>query len=118
MRRSLFVGVAISILLSVAAVATETAVGKTVPFAVAWKGETKRIQFPLDETAAELARCLGLVLGVDVPHATWDEAPAAETLFLLTDASHVPQIRDELQGQPRDAFVIKYPFQYEGRSVD
>jgi len=90
---------------------------KPAPLAVAFKGQTKRIKFPVDKAAAQFARYLGEVVGIDVPCADWEKAPAADTLFLLTDAKEVPELSGVLDGKPLDAFVICYPFSYQGRTV-
>jgi hypothetical protein len=56
-------------------------------------------------------------LGTEVEVAPWEQA-AGKHLLLVTDGDHAPEeVRRLLHGKRRDAFVIKYPYEMNGRTV-
>ena len=86
---------------------------------VAWKGfdEHKYEEYNVSHAAEVLATYMGKVTGKTVPVVPWDEAPAdADQLFLLTETKHAPaEFWERLKGKRRDAFIIKYPVEFDGR---
>lgn len=85
---------------------------------VAYDGETTgRPAYRVTHAATELATYMGRVLGAEVDTSLWPDAKG-EMIFLITDASRVPdELAAELQGKRRDAFMIRYPYQLDGKTV-
>ena len=86
---------------------------------VAYKGLEKHRyrEYSVTHAAAVMAEYMGKVLGVEVPTARWGEAEG-KNVFLITETKHAPKVFGErLKGKRRDAFIIKYPVEVDGRKV-
>jgi hypothetical protein len=78
---------------------------------VAWVGERAAAA-----AALTMKEHLEKVLGTQVVATPW-QATDAPHVFVITDAQHAPAVAPRLAGKKRDAFVIDYPAQWEGRTV-
>jgi hypothetical protein len=86
---------------------------------VAWKGVEKGRypEYGAAYGAQVLADHLAKVLGQPVPVAPLEHADA-QVILLVTDAQHVPaELAAPLEGKRRDAFVIRYPAEVDGKRV-
>jgi hypothetical protein len=69
------------------------------------------------KAAAELAKYMSKVLGVQVAAAPWP-ASVAKHVFVIADAKHgPPALAQRLEGKRLDAFLIQYPVEIDGRQV-
>lgn len=85
---------------------------------VAYKGPMSgRRRYRGYDAPKELAGYMSKVLGREVAVVPWEKAEG-DNLMLVTDASHAPaDIGKALAGKRRDAFVIRYPYEIDGRKV-
>lgn len=110
----MFIGTAILIV-----VPTQSAEPGRSTWCVAYKGVEKdsRPQHTVTFAAKKLAEYMSRVLKTEVAVSPWDKAQG-EHLFLITDAKQVPsEIAQEFDGKRGDAFLIRYPYQIDGRKV-
>jgi len=85
---------------------------------IAYKGEVKgRPEHTVTHAAKVLGKYMGRVLGTEIKNVPWDKAEG-ENLFLIMDATRAPEeIARELDGKRGDAFLIRYPYEIDGRKV-
>lgn len=85
---------------------------------VSYKGSDKPANYDMVKPAAEvLTNYLSRVLGQTVSLGALETSNAKVT-FLITDASRAPaEIVKRLDGKRRDAFIIKYPCNLDGKNV-
>ena len=107
--------------LGLAALMTYAGQAPAAEWTVAYQGaQDHRTQhFNVDFAAKELSRYMSKVLGERVDREPWEEAKAQDSkVIYLTDVRHAPdEIAEQLKGTRRDAFVIKYPYDVEGKEV-
>jgi len=108
---------AVALLSAVSLLATSSFSAQPV-WSVAYEGEVKgRRTHTVTHAAELLSRYMGKVLGTEVKTVPWQKAEGAH-LFLLTDASRAPaSIARELDGKRGDAFLVRYPYQLDGKTV-
>jgi hypothetical protein len=85
---------------------------------IAYKGELEgRRTFRVTHAASELASYMGRVLGSELTPVPWADAQG-ENIILITDSRHAPkELAAELAGTRGDAFLIRYPYTYEDKTV-
>ncbi|MBI4023431.1 MAG: DUF4838 domain-containing protein, partial [Verrucomicrobia bacterium] len=86
---------------------------------VAWKGVEKASYetFTAPYAAKELAGYMGKVLGRDVTVVPWRDV-AGGNVILVTEAKEASEeICNRLENKAKDAFVIEYPYQVDGKTV-
>lgn len=85
---------------------------------VAYQGDTgKKDPYTPQYAASLLTNYMSRVLGSTIGIGALSNS-TAKTTFLITDAAHAPaDVAKRLDGLKRDAFVIQYPYQLDGRNV-
>ena len=69
------------------------------------------------QTAQRMAELMSRVVKTQVKAVPWEQAQA-DTVFVITETKHVhQQTVAPLEGKARDAFLIKYPHEMDGRKV-
>ena len=94
-------------------------VATAADMAVAWKGFEKHRyeEYNVTHAAKQLAEYMRKVTGGDVPLGPWEKMRDGDKpVFLLTESKYAPkEFAERLKGKRRDAFIIKYPVEFDGR---